>query len=74
MRFGGPIPVSSYLRVALPERSDTYLAPLVLKTNGIAAEMSHMQVFLCCIAVSCSEDHTLCEIVCTCVDPPLYLC
>lgn len=37
----------------------------VLKTNGVAAEMSNVQVVLCCIAVSCSEGHSWCECACT---------
>lgn len=35
-----------------PETSDINLAPLVLKTNGVAAEMSNAQVF---IVLHCSE-------------------
>lgn len=38
-----------------------YLALVVLQMNGTAAEPRYVQVFLYCIAVSCSEDHRVCS-------------
>lgn len=68
-------PVGNWLHVwglGGPERSDVNLALLVLKMNCIATKMGNMQVFLCCIAVSCSEDHSLCK--CVCVHVCLCVC
>lgn len=74
MRCGSLIPWDSLLlRGIHPVRSDTYLALVAPKTNGFAAEMSHLQVFFYCIAVSCSEDRSLCECVKVCGPSPLPL-